>query len=386
MNYKKLAYRAISLAALVLFIGSAVRSDAAEPAAAPKAMRGAIYVSYEAYNAPQMWKNFSLAETRRDFGYAKELHLNALRIWASYEYWQMEPEKFDASLNQMLDAAHASGIQVLLALFENDGVPPTPENMWTTDPQKAFCIQSPGKDIASADHKEQWEKPRGFVQWFMKKHANDNRLIGIEVMNEPGPETMEFAKSMFTTAESMHGSVRLTIGAARLGTALQFLPLGENLIEFHQNFPPNLDVIDKQIDAAMAAGKQAGVPVWLTEWQRVRLGGSGFGKHNINPAESGIDYASLAGEVRKYPIGNFWWCLMVKPAYLKPQRAMGTINGLFWPDGSVVSLKDARAIANDNSLQLKEKPVPSNFLNVSTSPQASQGPQGPQTQGKAPGN
>ena len=60
-------------------------------------IRGAVYVPSEAFNAPQMWKNFSLAETRRDFGYAQEIHLNALRIWASYEYWQMEPEHFKAS-------------------------------------------------------------------------------------------------------------------------------------------------------------------------------------------------------------------------------------------------------------------------------------------------
>jgi hypothetical protein len=250
--------------------------------------------------------------------------------------------------------------------------------MWTTDPHKAYCVQSPGKEIASVDHKEQWEKPRAFVQWFMKKYADDNRLIGIELMNEPGQATIEFAKSMFTTAHSMHGTVPLTIEAARLPMALQFLPLGENLIEFHQNFPPNLDVINKQIQDAVAAGKQAGVPVWLTEWQRVRPGGSGFGDQALSPAEAGIDYASLAGDVRQFPIGNFFWSLMVKPAYLKPQRNKGTVNGLFWPDGSVVSVRDARAIANDNSLQLREKPVLSGFLDISTSSQEQQGEGGKQ--------
>jgi len=49
----------------------------------PLAVRGAVYLPAGAFNAPQMWKNFSLAETRRDFGCAQEIHLNALRIWAS---------------------------------------------------------------------------------------------------------------------------------------------------------------------------------------------------------------------------------------------------------------------------------------------------------------
>ncbi len=329
-------------------------------------VRGAIYVPYKAYNAPQMWKNFSVEETRRDFGYAHELHLNALRIWGSYEYWKMEPARFETSLNQLLATAKNDHIRVLFVLFENDGVPPTPENMWTTDPQKAYCIQSPGKSIASFADKAAWEPPRAFVQWFMKKYANDNRLIGIEVMNEPGPETVDFAKSMFTTAHTMQGTVPLTIGAARLQRALEFLPLGERIIEFHQNFPPNLAVLDKEIEAAMAAGKEAHVPVWLTEWQRVRPGGSGFGDQKVAETEMQIDYASLAGEVRKYPIGNFFWSLMVKPAYLKGQRSKGTVNGLFWPDGSVASLRDARAIANDNGIQLKEKPIPPGFVNVPT--------------------
>ena len=66
-------------------------------------------------------------------------------------------------------------------------------------------------------------------------------------------------------------------------------------------------------------------------------------------------------------MGNFFWSLMVKPAYLKGQRLKGTVNGLFWPDGSVLSLRDARAISNDNSLELKEEPLPPDFVDVSTS-------------------
>jgi hypothetical protein len=45
---------------------------------------------------------------------------------------------------------------------------------------------------------------------------------------------------------------------------------------------------------------------------------------------------------------------MIKRAYLPSQRANGTVNGVFWPDGSVWSLADARAIANDPKLDLKE--------------------------------
>jgi hypothetical protein len=329
----------------------------------PVSIHGAVYVPSNAYNAPQLWKNFSLEETRRDFGYAREIHVNAFRVWASYEFWKMEPAKFQSELDQMLGVAHDNGIRIMISLFENDGVPPTDENMWTTDPTKAFDIQSPGREIAAGD-KSGWEAPRAFVQWFMKRYGNDDRVLAIEVMNEPNvgkngePGTVPFAQSMFTTAKSMQGTVPLTLGSARIEVAELFIPLGLDIIQYHDNFPPNLEELRTMTEKALALGAKTGLPVWLTEWQRLRTGASGFGKEKITAADRGPDYASMAAAVRGYPIGSFFWCLMVKRAYLKGQRLNGTVNGLFWPDGSVESLKDARAIANDPKLQLKETPFP----------------------------
>ena len=55
---------------------------------------------------------------------------------------------------------------------------------------------------------------------------------------------------------------------------------------------------------------------------------------------------------------------MIKRAYLPPQRAQGTVNGLFWEDGSVWSLRDARAIANDQLLRIPvRKVLPAGYLN-----------------------
>jgi hypothetical protein len=72
----------------------------------PETIRGAVHIPSEAFNAPQMWwKNFNLEETRRHLGYARKIHLNALRIWASYEHWQMEPERFKTCFDQLLATA-----------------------------------------------------------------------------------------------------------------------------------------------------------------------------------------------------------------------------------------------------------------------------------------
>lgn len=360
---------ALSVATACLAIGLAPLSHGAARKDDPAAIRGAVYIPAGVYNAPQLWKNFSLQETQRDFGYAKGIHLNALRMWASYEYWQMNPVKFQNEFNRMLGAAHDSGIRILISLFENDGVPPTPENMWTTDPRKAFDIQSPGYAIATGP-KIQWEQPRKFVEWFMKRYGKDDRLLAIEVMNEPNnatknrPGTVPFAKFMFKTAKSLQGTVPLTIGSANVNVAQEFIPLGLDVINFHDNFPVSAQALEETIKNALAVGQKTGRPVWLTEWQRVRPAGAGWNGQGVAPQERITDYASLAPIVFSYPVGSFFWSLMVKPAYLPSQRRAGTVNGLFWPDGAVASLKDARAISGNPKLQIRERPILDGFTGI----------------------
>jgi hypothetical protein len=60
---------------------------------------------------------------------------------------------------------------------------------------------------------------------------------------------------------------------------------------------------------------------------------------------------------------------------LKGQRANGTANGLFWPDGAVTSLKDAQAIAEYPHLQLRQRPIPASFENTEQLPDRESVPQ-----------
>ena len=342
----------------------AVRRDA------PETIRGAIYISSGAFNAPQMWKDFSVEETRRDLGYAKLINLNALRVWASYEYWRRAPERFKASFDQLLEAAEANGIRILVSLFERCGKPYVGDEMWSTDPRTAFAMKSPHPEVFSPDNSNLWEEPRLFVKWFLESYRDDQRLLAIEVMNEPQfaaddePPSVPFAKSMFVTAKAMQGTVPLTIGIDdHEELADEFVPLGLDVIQFHDNFPASGDALEKHIRAALALGAKHNLPVWLGEWQRARPSGSGWGNEKLTVEEKRPNYASLASAVQKYPVGSFFWSLMIKRAYLPPQREKGTINGLFWPDGSVWSLADARAIARDPKLNLIEnKSIPAGFL------------------------
>lgn len=356
---------------LAMTMTSTAIASAAPPSSAvrvddPATITGAIYIPYEAYNAPQFWKGFDARETDRDLGYAQKIHLNALRVWASYEYWKMAPAKFQANFDRFLAVAKRHDIRILVSLFEEDGQEPTPENMWATDPIHGIDVKSPGDAVAKGAPAG-WEEPRKFIAWFMDRYRDDDRLIAIEVMNEPTPGNKDrrgsvpFAQSMFRTAKSLQGTVPLTIGSARIDQYRDFLPLGLDVLEFHQNFPRDTAQMKREIEQAIATGKQVGKPVWLTEWQRTRPTADGFGKQPITATERGPDYSSLAPAVNSYPVATFFWSLMVKRAYLRSQRAKGTVNGLFWPDGSVISLKDARAIADDPGVRLNEKPLPADF-------------------------
>jgi hypothetical protein len=322
-------------------------------------VRGAVYVPTKAYNAPQMWKNYSPEITRRDMGYAKKVNVNAFRIWTSYEYWRINQKYFKEAFDDFLDAAEEFGIGVYPSLFENCGVPPTDQAMWWSRPDETVCVNSPHKKEIGANP-DRWNETEEYVKWFMDNYKNDKRLLAIEVMNEPSKEMVVFAQAMLKVAVANKGSRPLTIGTAGPGGTEKFIDIGVDIIQFHNNFPTSRKEAKANIDDAVAAGKKYGLPVWMAEWQRIRPSGAGFKQKDEGVPEEDrySNYKSMADLAHQYEIGTFFWSLMVKPAYLAGQRANGTVNGLFWEDGSVWSLEDARAIANDPTLQLEERQEP----------------------------
>lgn len=323
-----------------------------------KKLKGAIYIPARAFNAPQMWRDHSPDEVRRDIGYARSVGLNAFRVWVSYEFWQSAPAAFQDAFDDFLAACDEQGICVMPSLFENCGTPPTEENMWTTEPDKAFAVNSPHKADIIANN-DTWGGPREWIEWFMGRYGNDGRLPAIEVMNEPDPlPSRIFAREMFRVADANRGSVPLTIGASKLMGNMYFMDLGLDILQFHNNFPRSeqgsRETIKQALDASVALGR----PVWLTEWQRTRSGGSGWGNAPVAAEEAGPDLVSMAPFVLDQIEGTFFWSLMVKAAYLPGQRPKGTYNGLFWEDGAVHCLADARAIAQDDTVEFEERREP----------------------------
>jgi hypothetical protein len=317
-------------------------------------IRGAIYIPSRAYNAYQMWRDYNPEEVERDLDYALKVNLNSLRTWFSYEFWLEDPEALKQNFNHFLQASSKRGIRILPSLFEKVGIQPTQEALEDQDPLTAVCVMSPSREIF--ENPERYNETKQYVQWYMEHFRDDERLLAIEVMNEPiEPMRLKFARAMLQAAGEQKGSLPLTIGCIDIEDYIYFLDLEIDILQHHMNFPSSVERVETRLQKLEKVAQVLDKPVWLTEWQRIREGGNGWGDNPVAGDEWQPNYAPYARLLESYSVGTFFWSLMVKPAYLPPQRKKGTINGLFHEDGAVWSLEDARAISGNPEFQAVER-------------------------------
>ncbi|WP_458189703.1 glycoside hydrolase [Haladaptatus sp. NG-WS-4] len=309
---------------------------------APVDVRGAIYIPTRAFNRYQMWRDYDPAIIERDLGYAASINLNAIRTWLSYEYWLENEERHRAALEHFLDTADQHGIRVLLGLFDSVGREPTYENLINDDPRTAVQAFSPSTRTMA--EKALWDNPRDFIVWFMERYRNDERLLAIELTNEPGwnRKDIRFFRDISKTFTLYRGEIPLTVGSTSLANNVEYLDWGMDILQFHYNFARTPQLYERVLRQANNVSEKLDAPVWLSEWQRIRPGDKFFAE--VSGRAAVPDYSSLAPTIQAYGVGNFFWSLMVKPAFSLYLRQKGVLNGLFHEDGAVWSLDDARSI------------------------------------------
>jgi hypothetical protein len=335
------------------------RSEEFDPSAADRGVidvRGAIYLPARAFNFYQQWADYDHEVVERDLGYATEVNLNAIRTWACYEFWAEDPEAHGERLDHFLTAADDRDLTVLLSLFDFAGQEPTQKRLHDTDPRTATGTQSPSTAVMK--NESRWDGPREYVRWVMDRYRDDDRLLALEVMNEPGwqPHSQKFARDMFQTMTDERGSVPLTVGSTSMANNVDYLDWGTDAFQFHYNFAENRATYADMLRSNRTVADELDGPVWLSEWQRVR-DSTGFAAEPPDDQKS-PDYASLAPVIHEMGFGNFFWSLMVQPAFTPAQRKHGVINGLFHEDGAVWNLNDARAIkamSGETGVTLEER-------------------------------
>lgn len=301
-------------------------------------VRGAIYFPSKVLNHYQTWSQFDRSEVHRDLTYAAELNLNALRVIVGYEFWRDNPNEFRDAFDSFMSLADAHDIQILPVFFESIGDKPIPKNLTDTDLLTSFAVKSPSSKVIS--NRSRWNGPRSFVQWFVNRYANHNALLAVEIMNEPGEwkPRVNFCRAMLRAARDINPDVPLTMGSKEFKYNRQYTDPELDIYQFHFNLPPHADDMRETLREAKAVADDTKKPIWLTEWQRTREG---------PPNKMLPNYESLANIIRNSDIhGDFFWQLMLKPAYINKPRKQGRLNGLFHPDGTVYSTGDAQALAN----------------------------------------
>ena len=149
---------------------------------------GANYIPSNAINQLEMFQSttFDPAINDRELGLAESIGMNTARVFLQDQLWEQDPEGFKKRLDSFLGIAARHHIRPLLVLFDS---------CWESNPHlgpqhppipgihNSGWVQSPGKErlLNLADE----PKLKAYVIGVVGAFANDNRILGWDVWNEP---------------------------------------------------------------------------------------------------------------------------------------------------------------------------------------------------------
>ena len=342
-SYLKLAgSAAATVSTTVTITGTASAGDgSATSANGDSGIRGAVYWPTGAHNHYQTWADYSAEEIERDFAYAADLNLDALRIIVGWEFWRDDREAFRRAFDHLLATAAANDLRILPVCFESIGATPTRKHFADESVLTSFAVKSPSLKVIQDENR--WSGPRRFVRWFTNRYGRRDAVLALEIMNEPGDwrPRVEFCRAMLRAARDADAAVPLTMGCKDFAYNLQYADPALDVHQFHYNLPETAAKMAQKLRTAERFSAETDKPIWLTEWQRTRV---------PQPPDKMLpNYSSLASTVADSDVdADFFWQLMLKPAYIEKVRKMGRLNGLVHRDGAVYSADDARAVGGES--------------------------------------
>lgn len=182
-----------------------------------------------------MWQaeTFDTATISKELKWAQSIGMNTIRVFLHDLAYEQDPKGFLQRLNTFLAIAQRHRIQTLLVFFDScwdpdphtgkqrEPVPHTHNSRW---------VQSPG--AAALKDTTQYQRLEHYVKAVVKRFANDQRIYGWDVWNEPdntndgsyakqelknkNAYVLPLLKRAFTWVRSQHPSQPLTSGVWRL--------------------------------------------------------------------------------------------------------------------------------------------------------------------------
>jgi len=193
---------------------------------------GANFVPSDAINELEMFQaaTFDAGQIDREFGWAESIGMNTMRVFLQDQLWEQDPEGFKHRVDVFLEIAAKHHIRPLLVLFDS---------CWETDPHlgpqhppipgvhNSGWVQSPGKKRLMDPAIE--PQLKSYVQGVIGAFANDDRVLGWDVWNEPDNRGLdreedvaakvkrvdELLPKAFAWARAVHPKQPLTSGVWR---------------------------------------------------------------------------------------------------------------------------------------------------------------------------
>lgn len=207
---------------------------------------GSNYVPATAINELEMWQADTFDPKRIDLelGWAQAIGLNTMRVFLHDLPWQQDPAGFQKRIDQFLAIADRHHIRILFVLFDSVWDPnPHPGKQPSPRPgvHNSGWVQSPG---AKALH-DPAQTPRleAYVKGVVGAFANDRRIIGWDVWNEPSNMNTGNYDDLPGKKERVRELLPQVFAWARATGASQ--PLTSGVWDGDWSSPDKLDPIEK---------------------------------------------------------------------------------------------------------------------------------------------
>jgi hypothetical protein len=156
-------------------------------------VRGTNYVPSYSKNSAQTWLDYDPVVIDRELGFAEKLGLNNVRTFLHMFPWVSDRDTFLANYDDFIARCLAHKIKPLIVVFDDDFYD---INATTSDEVKSWVktgdyttskwMANPGSIYLSADSNNNFSKASAFVKDIAGgKRANDPRVLGYDIMNEP---------------------------------------------------------------------------------------------------------------------------------------------------------------------------------------------------------
>ena len=288
---------------------------------------GSNFIPSDAINELEMFQaaTFNPALNDKELGMAESIGMNTMRVFLQDQLWQQDPAGFKQRLDTFLSIAAKHHIKPLLVLFDS---------CWETDPHlgpqhppipgvhNSGWVQSPGKAELMDPAAE--AKLKSYVEGVVGAFANDDRVLGWDVWNEPDnrggdvpadekakvQRVNELLPKVFAWARGVHPMQPLTSGVwegnwsdpAKESRTTKIQLSESDVISFHDYGWP------EQFEARIKELQQYKRPILCTEYM-ARGAGSTFDgslpiarQYNV----AAINWGLVAGKTQTFYPWDSW--------------------------------------------------------------------------------